>query len=165
MPVAIWLRNANMIWWYFIATFDECIYSIFYLLKSFLNKIDPPRAVLTSRCRLTSIGIPSIKIRRSWDRLTFIMGIPINEKDYLYIETWPLLYALVVIYVFTVMFCSPIWQPHAGDILELWSKWLKGSLDLQLGYLRPEWEDWPDSPGRAHTKPTSSVPLFQDFHN
>ena len=34
-----------------------------------------------SRCCLTSIGIPIIKIRRSWDRLVFKMGIS------LYIET------------------------------------------------------------------------------
>ena len=32
------------------------------------------------RCRLTSIRIPIIKIRRYYDRLIFIMGIPIHRK-------------------------------------------------------------------------------------
>ena len=41
------------------------------------------------RCRLTSIGIPMLKIRRSGDRLIFNMGIPIPGKDSLYIETGP----------------------------------------------------------------------------
>ena len=39
------------------------------------------------KCRLTSIGIPVLKIRRSRDRLIFKMGIPIPGKDGLYIET------------------------------------------------------------------------------
>ena len=39
------------------------------------------------RCRLTSIGIPMLKIRRSCDCLIFHMGIPISWKDSLYIET------------------------------------------------------------------------------
>ena len=38
-------------------------------------------------CRLTRIGIPMLKIRRSHDRLIFNMGIPIPGKDGLYIET------------------------------------------------------------------------------
>ena len=42
-----------------------------------------------SSCRLTSIGIPMLKIRRSHDRLIFNMGIPIPGKDGLYIETGP----------------------------------------------------------------------------
>ena len=44
-------------------------------------------AVSVWRCRLTSIGIPMLKIRRSHDRLIFNMGIPIPEKDGLNIET------------------------------------------------------------------------------
>ena len=40
-------------------------------------------------CRLTSIGMPMLKIRRSRDRLIFNMGIPIPGKDGLYIETGP----------------------------------------------------------------------------
>ena len=44
-------------------------------------------AVSIQRCRLTSIGIPMLKIRRSHDRLIFNMGIPILGKDGLYIET------------------------------------------------------------------------------
>ena len=46
-------------------------------------------AVSMQRCRLTSIGIPMLKIRRSRDRLIFNMGIPISGKDGLYIETGP----------------------------------------------------------------------------
>ena len=38
-------------------------------------------------CRLTSIGIPMLKIIRSRDHLIFNMGIPIYGKDSLYIET------------------------------------------------------------------------------
>ena len=41
------------------------------------------------RCRLTSIGIPMLKIRRSRDRLVLNMEIPIPGKDGLYIETGP----------------------------------------------------------------------------
>ena len=40
-------------------------------------------------CRLTIIGIPMLKIRRSHDRLIFNMGIPIPGKDGLYIDTGP----------------------------------------------------------------------------
>ena len=39
------------------------------------------------RYRLTSIGIPMLKITRSHDRLIFNMGIPIHRKDGLYIDT------------------------------------------------------------------------------
>ena len=48
-----------------------------------------PGAVSIKGCRLTSIGIPVLKIRRSCDRLIFNMGIPIPGKDGLYIETGP----------------------------------------------------------------------------
>ena len=41
------------------------------------------------RCRLTSIGIPMLNIRRSHDRLIFKMGRPIPGNDCLYIETGP----------------------------------------------------------------------------
>ena len=34
-------------------------------------------------------GIPVLKIRRSWDRLIFNMGIPILVRRYLYIESGP----------------------------------------------------------------------------
>ena len=34
-------------------------------------------------------GIPMLKIRRSWDRLIFNMGIPILVRRHLYIETVP----------------------------------------------------------------------------
>ena len=36
--------------------------------------------VSMQRCRHTGIGIPIINIRRSWDRLIFIMEIPISGK-------------------------------------------------------------------------------------
>ena len=35
------------------------------------------------------LGIPMLKIRRSWDRLIFNMGIPILVRRHLYIETVP----------------------------------------------------------------------------
>ena len=41
------------------------------------------------RCRLTSIGITMLKIRRSHDRLIFNIGIPIPRKDGPYIATGP----------------------------------------------------------------------------
>ena len=44
-------------------------------------------AGLVSRCVLTSILIPIIKIRRSHDCLIFIMGIPLPGKDGHYSET------------------------------------------------------------------------------
>ena len=57
-------------------------------------------AVSIERCRLTNIGIPVFKIRRSRDRLIFNMGIPIPGKDSLHIDTgpwWPyqLIFAVV----------------------------------------------------------------------
>ena len=39
------------------------------------------QAISISRCRLISIGIPMLKIRRSWDRLFRNMGIPTPGKD------------------------------------------------------------------------------------
>ena len=36
------------------------------------------------RCRLTSIGVPIIKIRLSHDRLILILEIPYRERQYLY---------------------------------------------------------------------------------
>ena len=41
------------------------------------------------RCRLSSIRIPMLMIRRSRNRLIFNMGIPIPGKDGLYIEAGP----------------------------------------------------------------------------
>ena len=46
-----------------------------------------PGAVSIWRCRLTSIAIPMLRIRRSRDRLIFNMGIPIPGEDGLHIET------------------------------------------------------------------------------
>ena len=42
---------------------------------------------IKKRSRLTSIGIPTLKIRRSHHHLIFNMGIHIPVKDGLYIET------------------------------------------------------------------------------
>ena len=41
------------------------------------------------RCCLTSIGNPTVEIRRSYDRLISTMGFPILEKWHLYIESRP----------------------------------------------------------------------------
>ena len=46
-------------------------------------------AVSISRCHLTSIGIPIIKIRRSHDRLIFIMEIPIPGKTVFMLRLGP----------------------------------------------------------------------------
>ena len=46
-------------------------------------------AVSVKRCILTSKGISMWKIRQPRDRLIFNMGIPIPEKDGLYIESEP----------------------------------------------------------------------------
>ena len=46
-------------------------------------------AVSIWRCRITSIGIPMLKIRRSHECLIFNMGIPIPGKDGFYIEAGP----------------------------------------------------------------------------
>ena len=45
--------------------------------------------VSLQKCRLTGIGIPMLKIRRSPDRLIFNTGIPIPGNNPLYIETEP----------------------------------------------------------------------------
>ena len=42
---------------------------------------------IDSFCRLTSTGTPTLKIRRSRDRLIFNMGIPIPGRAGFYIET------------------------------------------------------------------------------
>ena len=49
-------------------------------------------AASIQRCRLTSIGVPMLKIRRPHDRPIFNLGIPIPGKDGLYIETGPRFY-------------------------------------------------------------------------
>ena len=46
-------------------------------------------AVSISRCHLTSIGIPMLKIRRSHDRLIFNMGIPIPGKTVFILRQGP----------------------------------------------------------------------------
>ena len=51
--------------------------------------------VSISRWCLTSVGIPMLKLRRSWDRLIFNMGITIPGKDGLYIETGPRLQTII----------------------------------------------------------------------
>ena len=45
------------------------------------------RTVSIYICHFTSIGIPIIKIRRSHDRLSFVKGIPIQVRWYLFIES------------------------------------------------------------------------------
>ena len=55
-------------------------------------------AVSILRCRLSSIGIPMLKIRRFRDRLIFNMGIPIPGKDGIYNETGPSFLDAIVIY-------------------------------------------------------------------
>ena len=51
--------------------------------------IEEQGAVSIKTCRLTNIGIPLLKIRRSRDHLIFNMEIPILEKDGLYIKRAP----------------------------------------------------------------------------
>ena len=51
--------------------------------------IEPKGLSQYNDCRLTSIGIPMLKIKRFRDRLIFNMGIPIPGKDGRYIETRP----------------------------------------------------------------------------
>ena len=57
---------------------------VVYLMGSLRRQLG---AVSIWRCHLTGIGISMLKIRRSWDRLIFNMGIPIPGKDGLYIES------------------------------------------------------------------------------
>ena len=45
--------------------------------------------VSISRPSFPGMGIPMLKIRRSWDCLIFNMGIPILARRHLYIETAP----------------------------------------------------------------------------
>ena len=75
----------NSIHWHLLIKRSENEIASFFmnLLISILG------AVSIKRCRLTSNGIPMLKIRRSRDRLIFNMGTPIPGKDGLYIETWP----------------------------------------------------------------------------
>ena len=40
-------------------------------------------------CVFLGMGIPIIKMRRSEDRLIFLMGIPVLVREYLYIEMAP----------------------------------------------------------------------------
>ena len=65
--------------------------TVAYSVSVYVSSIDGQiqGAVLIYRCRLTSIWIPIIKIRRSRDRLIFNMVIPIPGKDGIYIETGP----------------------------------------------------------------------------
>ena len=57
--------------------------------RSSVGLLRHPGGVSIWRCRLTSIRIPILKIRRSRDRLIFNLGIPIPKIDGVYIETGP----------------------------------------------------------------------------
>ena len=54
------------------------------------------RAPSQYKDRLSKNKIP-LNIRRSWDHLIFIMGIPILLRQYLYIETAPHIFSLLAI--------------------------------------------------------------------
>ena len=54
-----------------------------------LKKDTGPRLNITTVSPDTCIGIPMLRIRQSWDRLIFNMGIPILVRQHLYIETAP----------------------------------------------------------------------------
>ena len=55
-----------------------------------LTEAFPAWAPFQYKDGLSSYGSPMLKIRRSWDHLTFNMGIPILVRWHLYIETAPL---------------------------------------------------------------------------
>ena len=59
--------------------------------------IKESRAPSQYKDRLSKNKIP-LKIRRSWDHLIFIMGIPILLRQYLYIETAPHIFSLLAIW-------------------------------------------------------------------
>ena len=58
-------------------------------MKTGVQREEPHRAVLIKRRRLISIGIPSINIRRSRDRLIFIMRITIPGKTVFILRRGP----------------------------------------------------------------------------
>ena len=60
-------------------------------LETRLSSRDPtvPGPASIQRPSFPGLGIPVLKIRRSWDRLIFNMGIPILVRGYLYINTAP----------------------------------------------------------------------------
>ena len=60
--------------WYFV--------SYYILICSFSGRRSIQGVVSMLRCRLTNIGIPMLKIRRSHDRPIFNIEIPIPGKEF-----------------------------------------------------------------------------------
>ena len=56
---------------------------------SIILQKEPPGPCLNIKTVLPRYEIPMLKMRRSWDRLIFNMGIPILVRKHLYIETAP----------------------------------------------------------------------------
>ena len=54
--------------------------------KELKHRRKKPASHFNIKTVVPDIEIPIIKIRRSWDRLIFIMGIPIHIRQHLYIE-------------------------------------------------------------------------------
>ena len=55
--------------------------------RKILQVLKAPGSCLNMRPSFPGMGIPMLKIRRSWDRLIFNMGIPIWVRRHLYIKT------------------------------------------------------------------------------
>ena len=92
------------------------------------------------------IGIPIIKRRRSWDRLLFIMGIPILARQHLYIVTAPCswrLWVAVVCTVNTPFAVFSIWVP-AKHNHQCWRQLRNGPQQrtqstLKARFMGPTW--------------------------
>ena len=110
-------------------------YGIF-IIKRRQSFVRPSGGLLNIRCRLNSIRIPMLKIRRSCDRLIFNMGIPIPGKDGLYIETGPGLYngiPILVRHLYTemgpmlyIISCFQQVTLHVPGLFQ-WKMWLETS--------------------------------------
>ena len=68
-----------------------------------------PWPCLNIKTVFPGMGIPMLKIRRSWDRLIFKMGIPILVRRRLYIETGPCDHSAVV-------HGNEAWGPNTSDL-------------------------------------------------
>ena len=115
--------NEKLMWWKHFQPYEKYalhidIYIYVYSLWWRVTAGFPCLAIITTRFRvlwnldpvsitippLPGMGNPMLKMRRSRDRLIFVMGIPMLVRRHLYIETAPRFYfrAFVIIGVFFI---------------------------------------------------------------
>ena len=102
--------------------------------------VKSPCAHLSIKSVFPVMGISIIKIRQSWHRLIFVMGIAILKRQYLYIEMapwWPLLGLLFRCSIFKLSHCNSF-EDQTSDYKSLFAS---SSTELQRFYHMMSYQD------------------------